>query len=180
MTKRFRTNEQKRRDRENNRKWREANKEHLAAYNRRTRARKTARAKAYYKQHPEKLRARWIRDRYGIGLDEYQTILELQNNACGICRAAMPIPVRGQKLTWHVDHDHKIKRIRGLLCAKCNRGLGCFDDDPIRLKMAIEYLARGPIDLISIRSQRDLFVQNNSIAHRPEPLFALDIGGAAR
>lgn len=39
-----------------------------------------------------------------------------------------------------LDHDHKTGRIRGLLCKRCNSGLGYFDDDPERMIRAAKYV----------------------------------------
>lgn len=39
-----------------------------------------------------------------------------------------------------VDHDHKKNKIRGMLCNRCNQGLGQFRDDPDLLEFARIYL----------------------------------------
>jgi hypothetical protein len=58
-----------------------------------------------------------------------------QNRVCAICGKPNQ---NGKRLV--VDHDHLNDSVRGLLCDKCNRGIGHFDDNISLLKKAIEYL----------------------------------------
>lgn len=72
----------------------------------------------------------------GFSLPEYEKMLNKQNGGCAICK---------KKDKWFrlaVDHCHGTKKIRGLLCSQCNRGLGIFHDSTDLLKHAIAYLAR--------------------------------------
>lgn len=39
-----------------------------------------------------------------------------------------------------VDHDHKCNTIRGILCNRCNKGLGLFRDSPDLLEYARIYI----------------------------------------
>lgn len=39
-----------------------------------------------------------------------------------------------------IDHNHQTGKVRGLLCANCNNGLGFFMDNIENLKEAIRYL----------------------------------------
>lgn len=71
---------------------------------------------------------------YGITPAEYDTYYSRQNGVCAICKQ----PPGKRKLA--VDHDHVTKRIRGLLCARCNTGLGQFIDSVNLLQKAVEYL----------------------------------------
>ena len=74
---------------------------------------------------------------YGITLDEYNKILESQNNACAICNISTSLPTRK---FFDVDHCHKTNKVRGLLCHSCNVGIGFLKDDIQILQKAISYL----------------------------------------
>lgn len=44
--------------------------------------------------------------------------------------------------SWVLDHDHTSKKFRGWLCHRCNRALGCFEDNVERMVRATDYLKR--------------------------------------
>lgn len=77
-----------------------------------------------------------IRKQYGITLAEYDELLKDQNYKCAIC--GNEDEVEGRRLA--IDHCHSQGHVRGLLCGKCNRGLGLFNDNPELLNNAIGYL----------------------------------------
>lgn len=76
-----------------------------------------------------------FRKRYGITVQYYEDLKVLQNNRCAICNLTPP---DGQVLV--VDHDHETEQLRGLLCNKCNRGLGIFGDNVAGIRRALDYL----------------------------------------
>ncbi len=93
----------------------------------------------------------YLRRRYGITEAEYEEILALQQGACWICEK---VPKSGQRKL-HVDHKHVLKdkkqppeetrkRVRGLLCWRCNGALGKFKDCITHLRAAAEYLEQLP------------------------------------
>ena len=46
--------------------------------------------------------------------------------------------------TLHLDHCHTLNNVRGLLCSKCNLGIGQFDNSVNNLNAAIAYLNKTP------------------------------------
>lgn len=84
-------------------------------------------------------RETWLR-KYGLTVAEYDGLLVAQGGGCAICDSRDPRG-RAKSPYFHVDHDHGTGRVRGLLCAPCNTGLGSFGDDPARLRSAIAYLS---------------------------------------
>lgn len=80
---------------------------------------------------------RTLRYRYGLEVPELEALTAAQGGRCAICGGQ---DSGGYRLA--VDHCHKTRRVRGMLCGTCNRGLGNFRDDPDLLRAAIDYLAR--------------------------------------
>jgi ribosomal protein L34E len=75
-----------------------------------------------------------LKSRYGISVEQYNKMLESQDNKCAICGDECPT---GRSLA--VDHDHDTGRVRGLLCSRCNIGIGQLKNIA-NLAKAIEYL----------------------------------------
>ena len=74
----------------------------------------------------------WLMSTYGITKAEYDKMRLEQQDRCLVCGE--------RKETLVVDHDHKRNKIRGLICHRCNLGIGLFHDDPILLEKVIRYL----------------------------------------
>lgn len=103
--------------------------------------------------HPDsdavKLRQRLVE--YGMSIDRYKSLLAQQSGVCAICQTAADAFV--------VDHDHDSGLVRGLLCHRCNTGLGNFRDSIDTLSRAVSYL-KNPRpcdgDIVAARSTRRL------------------------
>jgi hypothetical protein len=92
-----------------------------------------------------------LRRTFGLTLDDHEHLLEQQGGVCAIC---------GDDKPTHTDHDHVSGQVRGLLCSRCNMGIGQFLDDPVRLEAAIEYLERASVSAdpdIARRRLKQLF-----------------------
>jgi hypothetical protein len=92
--------------------------------------------KEYFKR-PEVVKRQkenFLKSTYGLTFEEYESLWSKQDGKCAICLSMLQ---KGRKV--HIDHCHKNGKIRGLLCAKCNHGLGLFNDDPILLMVASDY-----------------------------------------
>lgn len=119
------------------RAWRAANPEQVKANNEAWRARHTSeelsnRDREAYRRYR---RALHINKKFGLSTEQYEAMLVVQNRCCALC----PQPdLPAKRLA--VDHDHKTGKIRALLCDRCNRGIGFFDEDPTRLRIAADYL----------------------------------------
>lgn len=116
---------------------------------------KSAYAKKHYAKHSEKVKKRVsdtyynnkeemsvrrksynLRDKFGMTIEEYDALFLKQGNACAICS-------KGKKENGYnlpVDHCHKTNKVRGILCHRCNMGLGYFQDDIELLQKALKYI----------------------------------------
>lgn len=102
--------------------------------------------KAYLREHRETFPKAWkdthLRSSFGIGLAEYSAMVAAQDNKCAICGNPETEMRKGVVKALAVDHDHVTGAIRGLLCVRCNTGIGKLRDDPETLRAAADYIER--------------------------------------
>jgi hypothetical protein len=73
-----------------------------------------------------------LKNLYNITESHLSLLYKKADNKCMICQ---------KKKKLYIDHDHQTNKVRGLLCSKCNLGLGHFNDDIETLISAIYYLS---------------------------------------
>jgi hypothetical protein len=105
--------------------WRKNNLPKLAAYSKQWRAENPRLAKDYS-----------LQALYGVPLGTYDLLLTKQQGRCAICQSDNP----GGRGDFHIDHCHRTKTIRGLLCHGCNVGIGSLQHSEDILLSAIDYL----------------------------------------
>lgn len=133
----------------NYRRNREAIKRRCNAYYHANKSKVLPKQRSYYQKHrrhyieqalernkkfPYKSYLYHAKVKYGITKEEYEAIFKSQRGRCAICRR----PPKGKRLA--IDHCHKTSKVRGLLCDRCNRGIGTFRDNYSLLELAIKYL----------------------------------------
>lgn len=95
----------------------------------------------YYKENKPRfqhlIRNGMLKRKYGIDKEGYDNLLKLQNGKCAICGLQEQ---NHRNKVFNVDHNHKTKKVRGLLCNNCNRGLGHLKDNILFLENALAYL----------------------------------------
>jgi hypothetical protein len=91
-----------------------------------------------------------LRRSYGITLNDYNVLLEAQNNVCAICFGTFSGTNQHGAKKLAVDHCHDTGIVRGLLCENCNRGIGMFKHKQNLLESALKYIK--------------LFEQNNTLS----------------
>lgn len=75
--------------------------------------------------------------KYGLTPEKYEAMSAAQGGVCLICSMKCKT-----NFNLAVDHNHATGEVRGLLCANCNKGIGCFQDSPELLRRAADYLGR--------------------------------------
>lgn len=100
----------------------------------------TEKSREWRKQNADRRKASKTRAhakaRYGLTLEEYTAAIAHASGTCDICGLDTSKTKKGSQL----DHCHRTGKIRGVLCSKCNTGLGLFDDNIEVLLKAVAYL----------------------------------------
>lgn len=76
--------------------------------------------------------------RFGLTVEQYDSLLADQNMRCAICRSPQP----GGRAGWHVDFHEPSGEVKGLLCHWCRAGIGAMRESVSVLQLAIRYLKR--------------------------------------
>jgi hypothetical protein len=105
------------------------------AYEQAYRARQRDERTEVYQRKLDRDRHKARAKKYGITEEESRRLHAVE--ACQICGCGIP-ENSGRAL--NVDHCHVTGAVRGVLCNRCNRGLGFFLDDPALLRAAADYL----------------------------------------
>ena len=90
---------------------------------------KSPKGKQVQRRSSRKMR---LRQKYGLTPEQYEQ-MRAEQGGCAICGR--------DDETLCVDHDHTTGEVRGLLCSRCNRGLGLLGDHLSGLQSAVRYLA---------------------------------------
>lgn len=76
------------------------------------------------------------RNLIGFSREVFEVTFEAQKGCCKICGDKLEHPKH-----IHVDHCHTTNVFRGILCNRCNVGLGYFRDNPEILRKAADYVS---------------------------------------
>lgn len=87
-------------------------------------------------------RPRDLRRKYGISIEQYGAMLKEQAGVCAICSRSETklVSQTGNLSGLAVDHCHKTKKVRGLLCNRCNTTIGRIEESIELLRSMERYL----------------------------------------
>ena len=77
---------------------------------------------------------------YGVSKEYYNSLISKNKNKCGICGNTFTYKYPNKPC---IDHNHETKKIRGLLCFKCNTAIGFFNDNSKVITMGINWIKGG-------------------------------------
>lgn len=97
--------------------------------------------KEYEKNNPDKKEYRYFLTRrkaagFDLSFRDYKRLITKQKGLCLICNK------KDNNRALTIDHCHKTKKVRGLLCKKCNTAIGMLNDDKNLVKKAYNYLKK--------------------------------------
>lgn len=89
--------------------------------------------KRHAEKHPEAVRGRHRKYRYGVTAAEYARVLAEQGGHCAICPSTKRLVV---------DHDHATGRFRAILCNGCNVAIAHLHENIDTARAALAYLEK--------------------------------------
>ena len=100
--------------------------------------------KIYRDNNPKKLRGYRLKRFFNLTLEDYDKMFKEQKGLCGICFMPETVlnKISHKPIPLAVDHCHKTKKNRGLLCRACNTSLGGYRDSIEIHESATKYLKK--------------------------------------
>jgi hypothetical protein len=113
-----------------------------AEYMREYDKRKPEKKRLYRKNYRENHKANQLKAKYGITVEDYQSMFDSQGGVCKLCGMEETTKIsKGDGVrSLAVDHDHNTGKVRGLLCHQCNVVLGQYEKHKDLFPKFQEYL----------------------------------------
>lgn len=102
-------------------------------------AKRKASQKKYKDAHPQVLRGRRLKVRYGLEPGDYEKLATEQSGRCAVCRR---LPADTNRGILVVDHDHETDKVRELLCNDCNVAVASVHEDLATAIALVSYLVK--------------------------------------
>lgn len=99
--------------------------------------------RAWHHKNKIQVSHKLMEKKYGMSWEDYTKLYEAQGGRCKICgtdKGGLPKKLDSHIERFAIDHDHHTGEVRGLLCNRCNRAIGMFEDNPELLNNAVKYL----------------------------------------
>ena len=96
----------------------------------------------YKEKMNKQIRNSYLKKTYNLSLENYNKLVEQQNNECAICGNNETVKQNGKITRLAVDHDWETGKVRGLLCKNCNTTLGNLNEDISLFEKCIKYLEK--------------------------------------
>ena len=125
--------------REQSKQYYQKNKDRYAERHGRNSAVRKEQMRAWSKRNAKGIREKILRQNFGVSPEFVESLYEQQSRKCAICFTEAALYGPRDKIL-HLDHCHKSGKVRGLLCSKCNKGIGLLGDSIKNLEGAISYL----------------------------------------
>jgi len=119
-----------------------ASKEYHKVWREKNRVSIRKKGRAYRKKHLEQCKEwayKHCLKKYGMTLDDYYIMFAEQQGKCAICGKVWAVGMN----RFHIDHNHKTGKVRGILCPYCNtRLLRFLWDNKVRATGLVRYLQK--------------------------------------
>ena len=92
---------------------------------------------AYNRRRADNIESCRLKRVFGLSLAEYNEMAKAQGGVCALCHQ----PPKGKRKL-AVDHCHKTRKIRALLCVGCNWHVGKYEKDKTWVERVLEYIAQ--------------------------------------